>query len=116
MNGKPGIHATVIEIDEPGTYNVENGNEFTCMFPITAGIGGDPKDFQVTIEGDEGAVNSEQNFIVKKAGLNSFGSTTVIAVFTTKKEGAATITLGVKGVDKTAVYQINVVPAQPSPN
>jgi hypothetical protein len=107
--GKTGISGTVVEIEQAGVYSVENGNEFSCPFSITAGIGGDPNDFQVTIEGDENAVDSIQNFVVVPAGPRPVGATNVVAILKATQTGKATVTLQVKGVAKKEVYEITVI-------
>jgi hypothetical protein len=107
--GKIGITGTVVEIEQAGAYEIEKGNEFSCPFSIVAGIGGDPSDFQVTIGGDENAVDSIQNFAVVPAGQPLIGATNVVAILQAKQPGKATVTLQVKGVDKQEVYEITVI-------
>jgi hypothetical protein len=109
--GPVGVRGTLIRITEAGPSRVPVGDviEIDRTFPVTAG---NPREFQVEVEGDRAAVAWDENLIITPGGSLPVDTLTIGAFLRARQPGRATIQAGFpRGPGGMLAYQIEVVRA-----
>jgi hypothetical protein len=113
--GKTGVEGVVVRVEADGNTAVEAevGDLVEIDYSITAGIGGQPRDFAASVKDGKGVLSHHRNFVVRPA-RRLIGATTVAAIFKAEKPGKATVSLSVKGGNAPAkTYEVNVTERRP---
>ena len=105
--GKIGVDGELLLIEKSGSYDVKVKDKVQINISIPVGIGGDPDDYAINVEGGPGVLSIDGVRIIKRKPM-PIGAVTIAAFLTAKKAGNAKILAGIKGKPTAITVELEV--------